>query len=106
MAQSTSQPPPLPFVEDVTVKEVFADTSVGVTFVNGNVHITFISIIADHIRDPAPSRRVVSARLVLPIGGAVELRDTLTRLIDMLTAQGVIVQAPIPSTPVTPGRPH
>jgi hypothetical protein len=97
----------LPLVEDGTVKDAFADFCTGLNFAHGNVHMTFASLTADHSRDDAPSKRVVSARIVMPITGAIELRDLLTELIDALTAQGVIVPELPSPTVVTPrGRPH
>jgi hypothetical protein len=53
------------------------------------------------------SKRIVSARIVMPIIGAVELRDLLTQLIDALTEQGVIIpEAPFPTLITPPRRPH
>jgi hypothetical protein len=48
------------------------------------------SVTADHSSPRASSKRIVSARIVMPIIGGIELRDLLTQLIDALTAQGVI----------------
>jgi hypothetical protein len=107
MVQSTTQPLAIPFVDDVTVKESFADGCAGVNFINGNLHITFVSITADHASDPAPTKRLVTARLVMSIAGAIDLRDALTRMIDLLKAQGIIVPTPTTPTVVTPPqRPH
>jgi hypothetical protein len=94
----------LPLVDDIGVKDVFAEFCTGLNFVHGNVHMTFASVTADHSKHQTPSNRVVSARLVMPIIGAMELRDLLTQLIDALTAQGVII--PEPTVVVPPGRPH
>ena len=104
MAQSIGQLPPL--VDDPSVKDAFCDQCAGLSFANGNVHLTFVSLTADHSSDPSPSRRAVSALLVIPINGAMELRDNLTSLIDLLQAQGAITTVPIPPTVVNPGRPH
>jgi len=109
MAQSATQVVALPLVDDVTVKDLFADACAGLNFSNGNVHMTFASVTVDHRTDSGPASRIVSARVVLPIGGAIEFRDLLTRMIDMLIAQRAIV--PMPSSPpptiVDPaGRPH
>jgi hypothetical protein len=94
----------LPLIDDPTVKDVFAELCSGLNFVHGNLHMTFASITADHSSPQAPSKRVVSARIVMPIIGAIELRDSLTQLIDALTEQGVI----LPEAPllVPPGRSH
>jgi hypothetical protein len=79
----------LQLVDDPAVKDVFAEFCTGLNFVHGNVHMTFSSITADHSSHRASSKRVVSARIVMPIVGAIELRDMLTQIIDALTAQGV-----------------
>jgi hypothetical protein len=97
----------LRLVDDPTVKDVFAEFCTGLNFVHGNLHMTFASVTADHTTDRAPSKRIVSARIVMPIIGAIELRDLLTHLIDMLTEQGVISsEAPLPTIVTPPGRPH
>ena len=97
----------LPLVDDPTVKDVFAEFCTGLNFVHGNLHMTFASVTADHTAPQAESKRIVSARIVMPIIGAVELRDLLTQLIDALTEQGLIISETPSSTLVTPrGRPH
>lgn len=97
----------LPLADDGTVKDSFADFCTGLNFAHGNVHMTFASLPADHSRDDAPSKRVVSARIVMPITGAIELRDLLTEIINALTAQGVIIpELPSPTIITPPGRPH
>jgi hypothetical protein len=97
----------LPLVDDITVKDVFAKFCTGLHFVHGNLHMTFASVTADHSSHGASSKRIVSARIVMPIIGAIELRDLLTQLIEGLTAQGVIVpELPSPTVIVPPGRPH
>jgi hypothetical protein len=100
--------PALPLIDDVTLKDAFADFCAGLNFAHGNLHMTFASVTADHSIDDAPPRRIVSARIVMPITGAVELRDLLTQVIDALTAQGVIVpETPSPTVMTPPGRrPH
>jgi hypothetical protein len=90
MAQSVPQPQPLSLLDDAAVQGLFSDTCVGVSVVNGNIHMTFATITADYGHDPARSTRRISARLIVPIGGALELRDLLTQTIDALTTQGVI----------------
>jgi hypothetical protein len=97
----------LPLVDDSTVKDVFAEFCTGLNFVHGNLHMTFASVTADYTLPQAPSNRIVSARIVMPIIGAIELRDLLTQLIDTLTEQGVIIpEAPLPTIVTPPGRPH
>ena len=97
----------LPLIDDPTVKDVFAEFCTGVNFVHGNLHMTFASVTADHSTPHAASKRIVSARIVMPIIGAIELRDLLTQLIDALTEQGVIIpETPLPTLVMPPGRPH
>jgi hypothetical protein len=94
----------LPLAEDFMVREIFADFCAGLNVVNGNVHMTFASIVADHSEDPAQSRRVVSARIVLPVAGAIEFRDLLSQLMDALAAQGTSLPQSSAPTVVTPLR--
>jgi hypothetical protein len=96
----------LPLAEDLRVQSIFADFCAGLNVVNGNVHMTFASVVADHSEEPAPSRRIVSARLVLPIAGVVELRDLLGQLLDALAAQGASIPQTSAPTVVTPLRPR
>jgi hypothetical protein len=97
----------LPLVDDPTVKDVFAEFCTGLNFVHGNLHMTFASVTADYSSPQAPSKRIVSARIVMPIIGAIELKGLLTQLIDALTEQGVIIpETPMPTMVMPPGRPH
>lgn len=100
MVQSATQQPP-PLVEDLTVKDTFADFCIGISLVGSNLHLTFGSLTADHTKPTAPPTRVVSARLVLALLGAVELRDMLTQIIDSAAKQGLI-RAAAASTIVAP----
>ena len=105
--EPADDPTTLPLVDDIKVKDVFAEFCTGLNFVHRNVHMTFASITADHSSHQASSKRVISARIVMPVIGATELRDLLTQLIDALTAEGVIIpEAPLPTIVVPPGRPH
>jgi hypothetical protein len=97
----------LPLMDDATVKDSFAEFCTGLNFVHGNLHMTFASVTADYSSHKAPSKRIVSARIVMPIIGAIELRDLLTQLIDALTAQGVIIpEPPSPMMVTSQGRSH
>jgi hypothetical protein len=102
MAQGISRPAILPLTDDVGVKEVFAEACVGLSVLNGNVHVTFASVIANHSEERAPSRRVVSARVVMPVAGAADLRDLLAQLLDALDAQATGATLASPPTVVTP----
>ena len=110
MAESSQQPPSLypPIIDDRTVKDSFAEECAGIHVAGPNMHLTFVSYTADHTEDPAPTRRVVALRVVIPIPGAIGLRDLLTHVIDTLTQRGAIVSEPTPPTIITPpaGRPH
>jgi hypothetical protein len=102
MVQSATQQPP-PFVEDVTVKDAFSDFCIGISLVGTNLHMTFGSVTADHTKPTAPPTRVVCARLVLALPGAVELRDLLAQIIDSAAKQGLIRAAPVPTIVPPPG---
>jgi hypothetical protein len=105
--ENTKEFASLPLVDDLTVKDVFAEFCTGLNFVHGNLHMTFASVTADHSAPQAASKRIVSARVVMPIIGAVELRDLLTQLIEALTEQGVIIpETLLPILVTPPGRPH
>jgi hypothetical protein len=39
----------LPFVDDVTVKDAFAEFCTGLNFVHGNLHMTFPSVTAEDL---------------------------------------------------------
>jgi hypothetical protein len=101
MAQ-TAQQTLLPLVDDITVKDVLADTVVGVSIVSGNAHITFATVTADHTVESSPSRRIISSRLALPLPAMIELRDILSRVVDTLTAQGIITPTLAGPTIVSP----
>ena len=102
MAHRIIHPAISPLANDVTVKEVFADACVGLNVLNGNVHLTFASVIADHSEERAPSQRVVSARIVMPVAGTAELKDLLAQLLEALSAQGTGPSISSPPTVVTP----
>ena len=101
MAQ-TQASTPASLIDDVSVKDSYADAIAGVAFTNGALHITFASFTADHTKgDPAHLRRIVSARLVLNPPAMLELRDMLNNLVTSLIQQGTLTP-----TPPTPTRPN
>jgi hypothetical protein len=104
VAQEIHRPAILPLTDDLTIKDVFADACAGLNVLNGNVHLTFASVVADHTKDRAASKQIVSARVVIPIAGVVELRDMLMQIIDALAAQGQSFPQASESTVVTPLR--
>jgi hypothetical protein len=94
-------------IDDAAVKDMFAEFCTGLNFVHGNLHMTFASVTADHSAPRSASKRIVSARIVMPIIGAIELRDLLTQLFDAPTEQGAIIpETPLPTLVTPPGRPH
>jgi hypothetical protein len=88
----TIQPPPL--VDDSTVREIYADSFVGIVFNHGNLNMTFAALRADHSKTPAVNFREVACRLVLPITTAGELHAYLSEIIKQLENQGVVKKAP------------
>lgn len=103
MAQSANPPLP-PLVDDLSVREVFADGCAGATYSNGNLHLTFVTLSGDYAATPAPIRRVVSAKLVMTVAGAIELRDLVTQIIGSLEQRGLITTTP-PTPPIIIGSP-
>ena len=89
----TMQPPAL--VDDPRVRETYADSFVGVVFNNGNLHLTFASVQADHTQDPAPNMRKVVARIVLPAATAAEVHGYLGHVMTALESQGFVKKAPM-----------
>jgi len=97
----------LPLVEDLTVKEALAEFCTGLNFVHGNLHMTFASVTADDSASDALSKRIVSARIVMPIIGAIELRDFACPAHRCAHRAGVIIPETPSPTVVTPRvRPH
>lgn len=68
----------------------------GASFFNGNLHITFATLRTDHSIDPASQYRQTTLRLIIPLAGAVELQNTISGILSMLQAQGVV-------QPIMPG---
>ena len=69
--EPADDPAALPLVDDIDVKDVFGEFCTGLNFVHGNVHMTFASVTADYSSPRASSKRVVSARIVMPMIGAI-----------------------------------
>jgi len=88
----TTQPPPL--VDDATVREIYADSLVGIVFNNGNINMTFAALRADHAKTPATNFRQVTGRLVLPVSTAGELHAYLSEIIKQLETQGLVKKTP------------
>ncbi len=96
MSQAVSMPTPPPLRNDGSVGEQYVDGPVGVDFLNGNLHIDFAALCTDHTVNPPPQYRQMSLGLVIPLAGAIDLQNTIARLIQALHAQGVV-------QPVMPG---
>jgi hypothetical protein len=88
----TTQPPPL--VEDSSVREIYADSFVGVVFNHGNLNMTFAALRADHSKTPAVNFREITCRLVLPISTAGELYAYLSEVLKQLETQGLVKKVP------------
>jgi hypothetical protein len=101
MAQTMAQSDQPALFDDASVREVFADTCIGISAAQGNVYITFATLRTDYAQTPNKSVRKISSRLVLPIAAVAELRTLLGQTIEALTAQGVIRSA-TPATGPTP----
>ena len=74
-----------PLIDDERAPEAFADEAVGFLIHNGNVTITFAASRSDYASDNPNVRRVVMARIVMPIGGA---QDLALGLYDFLKSSG------------------
>ncbi len=92
-------PPVVALVENQAAPEIFADNFAGLQINHGNVTITFAAVHADHTKDPAPSYRRVSARLVMPVQVVVEFQAQLANILKQLEAKGLVK---LPSPGVAP----
>jgi hypothetical protein len=88
----TTQPPPL--VEDSSIREIYADSFVGIVFNHGNLNMTFAALRAGHSKTPAVNFREITCRLVLPISTAGELYAYLSEVIKQLETQGLVKKVP------------
>lgn len=95
MSQAASMTVP-PLRDNDLNLEHYADGPVGVNFLNGNLHITFVTIRSDHSSDPALHYRQVTLRLVMPLAGVIDLQNGLAGIISNLQQQGII-------QPIMPG---
>jgi hypothetical protein len=66
-----------PLTENLFAPEIFVSEAAYFSLVPGLVTITFISYRMDHSVAPAIQKRVVTGRLVMPIGGASGLAEGL-----------------------------
>jgi hypothetical protein len=82
MADPPSKPPGPAFLDNPHAPEMLAEGAAGFFLLNGNVHITLTALKVDHSKTPAPVRRVVIGRLVLPSSGAQALALDLYNFLD------------------------
>jgi hypothetical protein len=85
-----------PLHDDDRIMEHYADGPVGGNFLNGNLHIAFFTLRADHTSDPPSQHRQVTLRLVLPLAGMLDLQKNLAGIMSILQQQGTI-------QPIMPG---
>jgi hypothetical protein len=98
MSATVSMPVPPVLIDDQSVREQYADGPIGINFANGNIYLNFATLRADHSADPPTQRRVVTTRLVMPLAGAVDLKNAISGIIGTLTAQGIKPIVPGPHT--------
>jgi hypothetical protein len=85
MADPDAVPPVLsPLRNDDSIVEHFADTLVGINFINGNVNPTSATVRANHAVEPAEYYRQVTARLVIPLACATEVQKQIAQIIAVL----------------------
>jgi hypothetical protein len=77
----------LPFLDNPQAPDIFADSSSGLFFFNGNIRITFEALRVNDVESPGPVSRVVIGRLVIPISSAESLANALLRFIEQQKAQ-------------------
>jgi hypothetical protein len=90
MSSAVTMPAPPPVRNNDQLAEHYADGPVGVNFLNGNLHITFATLRADHSLVPASQYRQVTLRLVIPLVGAIDLQNTIGGIVSTLQTQGVV----------------
>jgi hypothetical protein len=88
MSGESSEQPPL--VSGDEILEQYADGVAECTFLNGVLHLSFWTLRADGASEPARYCRKITARLVLPIAGAMELGERIGKMVTRLESQGTI----------------
>lgn len=69
-------------------RERFADGAESIHMLNGTIRLDLFTLQpGDNGNQPAPQ---VTERLVMPLSGALQLYDTLGKVIDKLVADGII----------------
>ena len=68
------KPPEVPvLVGDPLAPDIFADEAAGFYLLGGNVRVTFSTWRVEHEQTPSAVQRVVTCRLVMPVGQAEAL---------------------------------
>jgi hypothetical protein len=101
MAKERPDDAPLPLVDDPDALEVFADELAGLTFQNGNFHLTLSSTRADFSTDPATRSRVAVLRLILPLPSLLIIQEQLAHAIGEMEAQKLFERTAVPDDSVT-----
>jgi len=85
-----------PVVDDITVKETFADDFLGLYAVGQNLHLNFGARrpVRGTVANTPEVASVVSARLVVPLEAAVELYMAIGSVVENLEKRGVIRRVP------------
>lgn len=83
-----------PLVDDPLAPQIYADNFAGLVFNQGNLNLTFAATQADHTKDPAANRRMVTGRLVMPATALADLHTNLGHFLKDLEAKGLIKTAP------------
>jgi hypothetical protein len=89
MSSTTADQPPM-LREDEHIAEQYGDGIAECTHLNGVLHISFWTLRADCAADAPKYYRKVTARIVIPIAGAMELQERITKMITLLEAQGTV----------------
>ena len=102
MSSASAQQPPA-LREDEDIAEQYADGIAECTFLNGVLHISFWTLRTDCAAEPPKYYRKVTTRIVLPIAGAMELQERVTKMLKVLEAQGTIKRPAASGLQIIPG---
>jgi hypothetical protein len=102
MSSTSAQQPPM-LREDEGIAEQYADGIAECTFLNGVLHISFWTLRTDCAAEPPKYYRKVTTRIVLPIAGAMDLQERITRMLKVLEAHGTIQRPATSGLQIIPG---
>jgi hypothetical protein len=98
MSQSPTSARRLPLKNNDDLQETYADALVAVNVTNGNFHFTFVNVRSDHSVEPPSTYRYVTTRLVVPAACAMEMQETIARVVSDLQQKEILPRpAPIQS---------